>query len=178
MTAVKKVKKERRTLSAIRYARVLSELGIARETVEEAFEAFEAVPELAEVLASPVVDGSQKHAAIDRIFPKEIRSFLKVAVDHGQAGIMEEIFQAYEEQRLRKEGTVTARLRFVTIPSKEQQERMEAYICKEFHGTRVQWEMEDDASLIGGFVLSVEGKEYDYSMQGQLARMEQQLIRR
>lgn len=42
----------------------------------------------------------------------------------------------------------------------------------------VQWEMEEDASLIGGFVLSVEGKEYDYSMQGQLARMEQQLIRR
>ena len=49
MTAVKKVKKERLTLSAIRYARVLSELGIARETVEEAFEPFEAVPELAEV---------------------------------------------------------------------------------------------------------------------------------
>ena len=64
MTAVKKVKKERLTLSAIRYARVLSELGIARETVEEAFEAFEAVRELAEVLPSPVVDGSQKVSLI------------------------------------------------------------------------------------------------------------------
>lgn len=178
MTAVKKVKKERLSLSAIRYARVLSELGIARETVEEAKEAFEMAPELVEALASPVVDGSQKHAAIDRIFPKEIRSFLKVAVDHAQAGIMEEIFQAYEEQQNREEGTVTARLRFVTLPSSVQKEKMEAYICKEFHGTRVRWEMEEDASLIGGFVLSVEGKEYDYSMQGKLARMEQQLIRR
>ena len=63
MTAVKKVKKERLTLSAIRYARVLSELGIARETVEEAFEAFEAVPELAEVLAS---GGRQPEACGDR----------------------------------------------------------------------------------------------------------------
>ena len=158
MTAVKKVKKERLTLSAIRYARVLSELGIARETVEEAFEAFEAVPELAEVLASPVVDGSQKHAAIDRIFPKEIRSFLKVAVDHGQAGIMEEIFQAYEEQRLRKEGTVTARLRFVTIPSKEQQERMEAYICKEFHGTRVSGKWEGRTQSLIGRLRTVGGR--------------------
>ena len=38
--------------------------------------------------------------------------------------------------------------------------------------------MKEDPELLGGFILLVDGKEYDYSMAGRLNRLEQTLMRR
>ena len=35
--------------------------------------------------------------------------------------------------------------------------------------------MAEDKALIGGFILQVDGKEYDYSVQGRLNRLERKL---
>ena len=107
-----------------------------------------------------------------------MKNFLKVVVDNGKVDIVMEIFGAYEELEKKKAKIATAKLRYVTLPSEEQKKKMEVFICKTFAADGVSWEMKEDPELLGGFVLLVDGKEYDYSMAGRLNRLEQTLMRR
>ena len=66
--------------SAKQYAHVLYELGISKEAVGETERLFEEVPVLEETFASPVVPMREKLSSIDRIFPEEIKNFLKVCL--------------------------------------------------------------------------------------------------
>ena len=69
-------------VAALRYAKVLSELGISEETVREAGSIFETSQELKAALVNPVITKETKHNIIDKVFPEEMRTFLKVACDH------------------------------------------------------------------------------------------------
>lgn len=64
--------------SAKQYAHVLYELGISKEAIGETERLFEEVPVLEETFASPVVPMREKLSSIDKIFPEEIKNFLKV----------------------------------------------------------------------------------------------------
>ena len=153
------------SMAAIRYAKVLYDMGLPEEVIGEAEEIFADSSELISVLESPIVTKEEKHKVIDRIFDKKISTFLKVATDYGKAGIMQEIFRAYLQYKNEMAGIVTAHLAYVVPPT----------VCREFHAKGVSWEMEERPSLIGGFLLHVDGREYDYSMQGRLKRLEQKL---
>ena len=54
-----------------------------------------------------------------------------IAMGLEKAGILEEIFQGYEEKKQAAEGIVTAVLRYTTLPLEEQKEKMEAWIKKD-----------------------------------------------
>lgn len=166
------------SVSALRYACVLCDMDLPEEVVERAREAYEACPELGRVLESPAVGREDKRAVIDRVFQKEIRSFLKVVVDNGKADLMGEIFAAYRQKQDELSGTIAASLAYVTPPSQEQLAKMEQFLCRKFQAAGVSWEMEERPELIGGFLLRVNGIEYDYSLQGRLDRLEQKLTRR
>ena len=84
-------------VAALRYAKVLSELGISEETVREAGSIFETSQELKAALVNPVITKETKHNIIDKVFPEEMRTFLKVVCDHEKMTIAEQIFAAYEE---------------------------------------------------------------------------------
>lgn len=163
------------SMAAIRYARVLFDMNIAPEVIEETKKAFEETPEIGQMLQNPVVTLDKKHRLIDRVFDPSIRNFLKVVTDHGSAGLISEIFTAYHQKSDEMAGIVTASLAYVTKPTDVQKEKMEKLICNKFHAKGVKWEMEKRPELIGGFLLHVNGREYDYSMQGRLKRLEQKL---
>ena len=62
--------------AAIRYARVLYEVGVPKEAVQKTREIFEEVPQLHEIFANPTIELQKKMNVVDRVFPKEIRNFL------------------------------------------------------------------------------------------------------
>ena len=64
------------SLAALRYAEVLYQLKVPEEAIGETKRLWEVSEELPEVLSNPAVSKEQKHGIIDRIFPKEMRSFL------------------------------------------------------------------------------------------------------
>ena len=66
------------TQAANNYGQVLYELKVPKEMVEEAEVLFREVPQLKEALVSPVVKKSEKNRVIDRVFPAELRNFLKL----------------------------------------------------------------------------------------------------
>ena len=91
-------------VAALRYAKVLNELGISKEAVLEAGNIFEKSQELKAALVNPVITKETKHNIIDKVFSEEMRTFLKVVCDHEKMTIAEQIFAAYEElqQELRQ----------------------------------------------------------------------------
>ena len=163
------------SMSSIRYAKVLFDLGLSREETDRAERIVEETPEVVRVLHNPVVTKEEKHTVIDRIFDVRIRNFFKVVTDCGKADAIPEIFRAYHQYRDQMAGIVTAHLAYVVPPTQEQKAGMEQFICRELHAAGVIWEMEERPDLIGGFRLLVNGREYDYSMQGRLKRLEQKL---
>ena len=110
-----------------------------------------------------------------------MKNFLKVVVDNGKVDIVMEIFGAYEELEKKRAKIATAKLRYVTLPSEEQKKKMGPLVPKEPDPAvemAAEAEMKEDPELLGGFILLVDGKEYDYSMAGRLNRLEQTLMRR
>lgn len=163
------------SMAAIRYARVLYDMAVPEEVIKGAQKAFTESEQLVSVLESPIVTKDQKHKIIDRIFDNQITNFLKVVTDYGKSGILPDIFRAYRQYKNEMAGIVCARLAYVVPPTEEQKKGLEQFVCREFHANGVIWEMEERPELIGGFLLLVNGREYDYSMQGRLKRLEQKL---
>ena len=77
-----------------------------------------------------------------------------------------------------KERKLIAYLRYVTAPSEKQLENMEKLICEKHNCSGVEWEMTEDPSLIGGFILTVDGITYDRSIDGRLKNMTRNLTGR
>lgn len=166
------------TQSSENYARVLHELGIPLSDVEACGRLVCTVPEILKVLTCPTVSMKEKTAVIDRIFPETMRNFMKVLCRHCRFDQFPLIAAAYGEYEAKLQKSVRARLYYVTAPQDMQLEGMRNFIKKRYHAEHVDFEMIEDTSLIGGFILSVGDYEYDYSLKGRFNRLEQKLTRR
>lgn len=164
------------TQTAINYAKVLYELGIARTIIEDAKETFAKSPELKKALASPVVSIHAKHRIIERIFPKEIWNFFKVVCDYRDVEALEDIFAAYKEYYNAQNQILTAHLIYVDRPDDGQLQQMEAFLCRKYDAKQVEWNLREDESLLGGFILRVKDYEYDWSLLGRMNQLRNRLI--
>ncbi len=166
------------TQTAINYARVLYELSIPQEKVEDAQRLLEEEPLVLTALKSPVVTKKEKYRVIDRIFPNELHSFLKVLCSYERAGDLDDIFREYRKYMHQQTKVVDAVIEYVTPPEELQQERIRAFLKKKYHAEQAALNMIKKPELIGGFVLRVNNEEYDWSLKGRLQQLEQKLTRR
>ena len=160
---------------AKQYARVLYELGIPKEVVKEARELFEETQVLGETFASPVIPMREKLSSIDRIFPQEIRNFLKVVCRNQRMQEIDQIFEAYDRYCRQQEGVQMATLTCVEAPDEERLKKIKEFLCEKYQKTDVKIEVVEDPALLGGFVLRTGDDEYDWSLKGRLSRLEQKL---
>lgn len=160
------------------YAKALYELQIPKDDINASERILDENPPLCAVLENPVISMEEKERVIDEIFPQSARSFIKVVCRHQSAGYFGEIFKAYKEYYSRKEGVLRAQLRYVSMPDSKQLKGMEEFLRKKHGAQEVEIELLEDKSLIGGFVLTSRGREYDRSIRGRLNDLKRQLNRR
>lgn len=164
--------------AAINYGQVLYELSVPETVIEETALALKNVPELKRALNSPVVARSSKHRIIDRVFPAEIRTFLKVLVDRRDMDLTDDIFKAWRACVSRQEGILEASLIYVTEPEEEQLREIKGMLCKKYGKKDVRLRLIPDPGLIGGFIIRVGDVETDWSLKGRLRELEQKIMRR
>ena len=164
------------TQTANNYGKVLYNLGISREIVEETKRIFSLTTELPKVLNSPVVTLKEKKRLIDVIFPEEIRNFLKVLCDYGSVSQIADIFTAYENCVDARSGILRATLFYVTPPTDSQLTQIKEYLARKYNQKEVQVKLIEQPDLIGGFVIRVKDEEEDWSMKGRLNKLKQKLI--
>lgn len=160
------------------YAKVLYELAIPKEKIQESKALLENVPELAEVLCSPIVSHANKHSVIEQVFPKEMVNFFKVVSDYNSMNCIDEIFQSYEEYCNKKENIMEAVIYYVAPPTEEQKNKIQQFLCSRYHKKEVALQLVKNEDLIGGFILKAGNQEFDYSMLGRMKQLQRQLIRR
>ena len=162
-------------LAAVRYARVLFELGVPADRVQKAREIFEEVPQLHDIFVNPTIALTKKQNVIDRVFPEEMRNFLKVVCKYQRMDLISDIFIAYDEICDEQNKVLNAILTCTAPPSEEQKKGMEAFLCGKYGAKKANIKVSQDAALLGGFILRVGSDEYDWSMRGRLNRLEQRL---
>lgn len=158
----------------IDYALALSKLSVERDVLQLSQEILGLVPELQGNLMNPLVDAERKYAIVDKIFPREIREFLKSLCDNQDIEAFDDICSAYGELANSRHKAVEAVILYVTPPEDEQMVKIMQFLKKKF-GEDVAVRLVEDKSIIGGFILRADNQEYDWSMRGRLQDMERKL---
>jgi len=160
------------------YAKILLSLQIKEEIVVKSKEILFNSNELMQALGNPAINKKEKEAVIDKIFDKEITSFIKVLTNNKLIGTFAEIIDAYEDLLLEQKNILKAKLTYTVKLDEKQLEEIKAMLCQKYNKSGVYLELEEDPSLIGGFVLYTGNTEYDKSIKGALSELQKTLIRR
>lgn len=166
------------TVTATKYAKVLWELQLSEDALHTTGGLLAADDTLRAVLCDPTVHREQKHRVVERIFPKETVNFMKVLCDEQDVALFDEICEAYEQLKNEKDHTVQAQLQYVTPPTASQADGMKDFLKEYFGAKDVLLEQKEDASLLGGFILSARNQEWDWSLRGRIAQLSEDLSRR
>ena len=166
------------TQAAIDYATSLRKTETPKELLQQVKDVLEAVPQVRSEFEDPTVSIEKKHLIIDRIFPKEIRDFLKILCDNMDFGLFDEICTAYDELGRKPEAKENqAQLIYVTAPTDEQLEGIKAFLAKEFHNPDMELTLKEDKSIKSGFVLRVGTREFDLSEKGRIEQLENRIAK-
>ena len=164
------------TQEALNYASDLRKTDIPKEMLTQVKEILEAVPQVRVDFENPAVAVEKKHLVIERVFPKEIRNFMKILCDNNDFALFDEIVTAYDELDKEPEsGEKKAELTYVTAPDEEQLAGIRKFLNKEFGSEDMELEMREDKSLKSGFILRVGTKEYDWSEQGRIDQLKNKM---
>ncbi len=163
---------------ALNYAKVLYSLKLKDDSIQSAKNLLLNNSELKNALENPVISKQNKDSVIDKLFDKEITSFLKLLCENKTIGLFSDVISVYEDMILEHKDILKAKLAYVKKPEEAQINQIKSMLCEKYKKSGVFLELEEDASLIGGFVLYVGYTEYDKSIKGTLSEMQKALIRR
>lgn len=158
-----------------KYAVMLRKLGIPADVLGQTKEIFEAVPQILSDFSNPAKELSGKHKVIDRVFPMEIRDFLKLLCDDDEILLFPDICKAYQELIPENREKIRAKLRYMTPPTEDQMEKFRQFVFRQCGKQEVELTSEKDETLGGGFVLTIGNQEYDWSNRGRVRQMEEKL---
>ena len=158
------------------YAKTIRKLGISENILLRTDDILKSVPQIQEEFENPAVALEKKHHVIDMVFPSEIRNFLKLLCDNGDMKHWGEILKARQNTVTEKKDGFLVRLRYVTKPDEAQLRGIQAFVQKHYQDSgEISFEMEEDASIGGGFILEAGNEVYDWSTKGRLQQFQEKL---
>lgn len=131
------------------------------------------------LLDSPVVKTSQKTKVFRSIFSGKVNeltlNFLLLIAENKREKNIPGIFRVLEDLYRQEEGVKAAVLTSAQALTDEMAEQIRKILEKELEA-RVELSRKVDESLIGGFVLRVDDRQFDASISTQLKKIKEQLL--
>ena len=149
-----------------------------REQLADFAEAVRSVPELQEILRNPQLDQRAKLAAVDAVAGDAdplVRNLLRLLIEKGRGGEIEEVGEEFEQLVAREEGQLTVELT-TAIELSEEEARAIVDQIQKASGRAVEATRSVDPELIGGLVLQAGSLRVDGSVRGRLERLERELV--
>jgi len=169
------------------YARSLFEaakeggkLAEVREQLGDFVEMQRQVPELAEILRNPQLDKRAKLAAVDAVAGNAdslFRNLLRLLIEKGRGGEIEEVGEEFERLAAREEGQLSVELTTAFELSEDEARAIVEQIQKA-SGRTVEATRSVDPDLIGGIVLQAGSLRVDASVRSRLERLQRELVTR
>lgn len=174
-------------LIAVRYADAMFKLAIENQIGEKVYEDFNLlmrhclqVDYFCSFLDNPVIKSSHKKELFqtvfkDKIHPMTLR-FLEVVVDHKRENILMFILNDFIYHYKKFNGIKSVLLYTAVNLDERYLLQIEEYLEKEFKSP-VEMEVRVNPDLLGGFILTVDGKMIDASIRNRLKKMRKQLLK-
>jgi F-type H+-transporting ATPase subunit delta len=176
------------SLFASRYARAFAESVEAAKLDPSAVSgqlddfdfAWKESPELRQVLESPVFPPAQKVEVLDKLNAKIglsplVRNFLAVLIDHDRIGAVAEVVEAYRREMDQRGGIFEADIVSARPLADDERRQLEAQVGQVAGGV-VKARYREDASLLGGVIVTLGSTVYDGSVRGRLERLKEELV--
>ena len=170
----------------VRYAKALissaKEKGIldsVRIDMEGFMGIIKSVPDLLQLLESPIIRPAKKLEVLSAIFTGKVQpltlSFFRLAVENNREEHLPGMARMYIEQYKQAKGIKIATLKTATTIDKGPRDELIRMIRKTFNA-EIELHEETDKELVGGFILQVENQQLDASISGQLKKIKRELL--
>jgi F-type H+-transporting ATPase subunit delta len=164
------------------YAEALLQVAEARketdtvaEQARELLSIWNGSPELRAAMASPVLEPEAKKAALTKLFAAQLTpsflNLLKMLADRHRIVVLDAVLVRFLELYRDLRGITLAKVTSATALSDEQQQQLNDKV-RAIAGTKdVEFDLQVDPDLIGGFVVSMGSRVIDASLSGQVRRL-------
>ncbi len=157
------------------YADVLRNSDIEENVVFQAEDILNVVPQIMDELGNPTVEISAKHNIIEKIFPAQVRTFMKILCDNNDFSMWKEIIKEFKNTSPERLNKIVVTLKYVTPPDEEQLQGIKSFVEKKYGTEDVIFEMEEDKGLGSGFIIQAGNDVYDWSSAGRIKQLENKL---
>ncbi|ETP72016.1 proton translocating ATP synthase, F1 alpha subunit [Lachnospiraceae bacterium JC7] len=153
----------------------LIQLQVSASVIKATSRIFEVLPQTASQLSDPTIDSVKRNDVVDSVFPTEVRGILKELCDENKLSMWHEIADQYKSIRANAEKQLHVQLRYVTRPSEKQLLDIQKFVFDKYNTHHFEFDMTEDKSLGGGFILEVGNDQYDWSTSGRRNQFLEQL---
>lgn len=150
---------------------------VSVSSLEEALRMISSSSELAEILDNPNVSAKEKQAVIDELFVPSVRDFIGGLARECRVSDLSEITDAFIKELDRENNIANATVYCVTPPDEKQLDGIKEFVCKACKSGSANISIVKDESLIGGFIISVDSREYDFSLKTKLKNIKEQVMK-
>jgi len=163
-----------------RYAKAVWEVILDRWTsaLGEATKAVSGDKKLAAVLADAGKPAADRAAALDKALPKdtpaEVRNLLKLMVENGDLGLVDEVAGRLAQIATGKSVSLKAEVTSAVALSEEEQQQIRQRLIAE-HGEGLTFAFDVDPALLGGLRVRVGDRLIDNSVASRLATLRESL---
>ncbi len=163
-----------------RYAKAVWEVILDRWTsaLGEATKAVSGDKKLAAVLADAGKPAADRAAALDKALPKdtpaEVRNLLKLMVENGDLGLVDEVAGRLAQIATGKSVSLKAEVTSAVALSEEEQQQIRQRLIAE-HGEGLTFTFDVDPALLGGLRVRVGDRLVDNSVASRLAALRESL---
>ena len=156
------------------------DVNTAQQQMRDFAETLNGSAELREVLMDPSIPADQKLAVVDALAERlgmyrEVRNFVAVIIDHQRLGEFGEIVAEYHRVADASLGVADVAITSARELNGDDRHELEQQVAK-LAGSRIRVKYSQDATLLGGAVVTIGSTVYDGSVRGQLQQMKQALI--
>lgn len=159
------------------YLKSLFSANVSVSGLEDALKLIKASSELKAVLNDPNVPAADKAKVAEELFVPSVKDFILQLSKQGNIDDLEEIINNYISEINKENNVVSAKVFCVNAPDDKQLEGIKKFICKETGAEKANVEIVKNENLIGGFVIDVGDKEYDFSIKHKLEAIKSQVMK-
>lgn len=145
--------------------------------LEDALKLIKASSELRTVLDDPNVPAEDKAKVAEDLFVPSVKDFILQLAKQGKIDDLEEIIERYVSEINKKNNVASAKVFCVNAPDDKQLAGIKKFVCKETSAEKANVEIVKDEKLIGGFVIDIGDKEYDFSVKHKLEAIKAQVMK-
>ena len=145
--------------------------------LEDALKLIKASSELRTVLDDPNVPAEDKAKVAEDLFVPSVKDFILQLAKQGKIDDLEEIIARYVSEINKKNNVASAKVFCVNAPDDKQLVGIKKFVCKETGAEKANVEIVKDEKLIGGFVIDIGDKEYDFSVKHKLEAIKAQVMK-